>query len=230
MKQILLLFLTLFFGMNSYALNAKVAKVKGRKAIVIFSERGAVEKGDTLYVSYNPPSENSSSMSESENFKHSIVGGFDVESVTYDIPGGTDIEASRTQVEARFGWVKPKFEVGPIFIYGSQDFTLSFGNTSASFDIKSVLIGGYGEYNFDIGQDNLILAAGGIIGHTTNELGSDVSGFRIEPYGRLKYFIKKGAGLAALAQLGYRYDELSGDGVDVSGTGFVFSLGLGYYF
>ncbi len=226
MYRVFIIAMAMLVVSETHALEMQVKKVKGRKAIVELSESYAVSVGDHLTVT---PGGESKKQREVASYagqpQYAFTGGMDIEGISYE-SDGADFDVSRTIIDVRFGWVKPQFEAGPILQIDNQTFDFGVGNV----EINSIFIGGYGEYNLAPATEKFIPAIGGIIGYTSNELASDVSGFRIQPYVRGKFFLSGGAGVALLGQIGYRYDKLSGNGVDVTGSGLVLNAGIGYYY
>ncbi len=226
MNRVFIFAMALLVFFETHALEMEVKKVKGRKAIVELSESHAVRPGDQLTVTSDRAGHKTRSLSSMPGQpQYAFTGGMDIEGISYDSEG-TEFDVSRTIIDVRFGWVKPQFEAGPILQIDNQTFDFGVGNV----EINSIFIGGYGEYNLAPATEKFIPAVGGIIGYTSNELASDVSGFRIQPYVRGKFFLTGGTGVALLGQIGYRYDKLSGNGVDVTGSGLVLNAGIGYYY
>ncbi len=218
--------LTLAASSPALALEMQIKRLNGKKAIVVFSERPDVREGDRMTVGVSGSSGGSSSVGalDLSQFRYAVTGSFQMNSLTYS-SAGSDIDNTTINASLRFGWVSPKFEVGPMF----ETSSMTIGFSGSEIEVSNFFIGGYVEYNFQTSMDALILSAGGSLGLAGSETGADASGYRIEPYGRAKYFL--GPNVALLGQLGYRLEELSADGgVELSASGFVVNAGLGYYF
>ncbi len=222
MIKLLIILLVSFHTKIAFAYELKVIKTKGKAAIVILPQKGLFKAGDRISISKNMRKKWTPFMSS----KYGITGHIDLGALKYN-SSGSEVSANRFNLEARFGFVRPEFEYGPLLILENQSF--DFGNGSNK--INMTFLGAYGEYNLKFKSESLTPAIGGLLGYTSTELTNSMSGFRVEPYLRLKYFLIPGdSNITLLSQLGYRYDGLSSNGVDITGTGVVLKAGLGYYF
>ena len=193
--------------------------------IIKMARPGDYQKGDIIYIADEPHGESGMSIGSGMGmaggpFKYSLGASFAFSSISSETDGGGSSDVSQMELQARFGIVKDKMEFGGIFEYSSWDF--------GGAEISSMVLGGFGEFNLG-GDGKFVPAAGGYLAYVSSEAGSSkTSGFRLQPYGRGKFFAA--TDIAVVGELGFRYEMLSADGGgDVTNSGFILSAGLIWY-
>lgn len=221
--------LSLFVCASAHAqTKVKIKKIKGKSVLLKTARPTEFQEGDILYLTSEPPGTSSNPMSSMGGvggpFKYSLGASFGYYSISSEADGGSSNDTSLMELQARFGIIKDKKEFGGVLEYSTWD--LGFGTS-----IDSMVLGGFGEFNIDTksGPSPLVPAVGGYFAYVSQEFGSTkTSGFRLQPYGRAKFFAA--TDIAITGELGLRYERLSADGgSDVTNTGFVLSAGLTWY-
>lgn len=206
----------------------KVIKVKGNRAVVIFSKkRLPLRQGMVGNVVDAASSRAEMTEMEPPSKKNFIglEGGFSMLKSKVDGVAG-ESKADRLDLSLIYGWNTGRFEFGPLVNFSFEKQT--------SFDTKTIELGGQFDYNINKNdfQNSFVYSARVVaaVGQQDNSAQSKAADtLRLEPGFVVKWF-GLDSNLATLASLSYRLQEVKLDSAKTETNGLVARLGIQTYF